>query len=208
MDTYDPYTYNPMLRAFYVDSNFTNRATLPPAPIVQAAEDDPQAAAHLYSVWAFLDWMRDASPQLYSAIANTPLADPVTVVKTEAIVPRSDSKRPAPSDTARLQGMAGLGEVTFGDEVTIGADNPVAKDVVSEWGQRIADLAGKYLQYDTQKQLMNLNIKRAEKGLPPVDPGTLAPQVNVGLSPQAQQIAYLAVGGLVLAGIVAAMRKK
>lgn len=52
-----------------------------------------------------------------------------------------------------------------------------------EWANKALDVAAKaipaYFQYDTQKQLMDLNITRAKNGLPPIDPGVVAPQVKV-----------------------------
>lgn len=36
-----------------------------------------------------------------------------------------------------------------------------------------------YFQYKTQSDIMEMNIARAKQGLPPVDPGVVAPQVRV-----------------------------
>lgn len=58
-----------------------------------------------------------------------------------------------------------------------------------------------YFQYETQKDLMEMNIERAKQGLPPIDPGVVAPQVKVihDVPPEAQQaISQFKVGGNVL----------
>jgi hypothetical protein len=39
-------------------------------------------------------------------------------------------------------------------------------------------------QFEAQRKLMNLNIERAKSGLPPISPASVAPQINVGLTPR------------------------
>lgn len=58
-----------------------------------------------------------------------------------------------------------------------------------------------YLAYDAQKDIMDLNMERAKSGLPPIDPGVVAPQVkvNVDLPPEARSlIEQMKMGGNLL----------
>lgn len=209
MNAYNPYTYSPMLRAFFVNSDFPQAKPVPPQ-IVAAAAEMPQAAQHVYSVWNFLSWLQDANPALYNVIANTPLADPVQVVSSGQLTPGG---KPVAKTAGR--GMGGLGDVY--EDAAIAEANAnggmvptvpsAGGDIYTQWGSKVFDLAGKYLQYDSQRQIVALNIKRAEQGLAPIDSGALAPQVNVGLSKNVQTLAYVAVGGLVVAGLVGAFAK-
>lgn len=190
---YDPYTYNPVLRSYFVgNGGFANQRKLPPEKVVIAAENNPDAAAHIYSVWGFLDWLQSFSPDFYNVVANAGLAEPAAVVESGAIAPKS--------------GLSGMGEF----ENTPGVMEDVswgAGDAVSEWGDRISKLAAQYMQFDTQKRILDLNIKRAEQGLPPVDSGTLAPSVNFGLTSDTRQMMFWAIGGIVAIGIIMAMKK-
>ena len=213
---YDPYSYNPMLRAFYVTSNFTNRDIQPPAVVQAAAADNPQAAQHIYAVWAFLDWMQASNPALYRSIANQApaLVNAPAAVLGGKVSPKADA---APTyrgtSYAQINGLSGLGDMSvddYGNAILTGPSAttaPAIPDTITAWGSQMFDLAGKYLQYDQQRQILKLNITRAEKGLPPIDSSALAPTVNIGASPGVTQLGYLAVGGLVLAGVVAAFSK-
>lgn len=208
MSAYDPYSYNPMLRAYFVNSDFTNRKTLPNAEVIQAAEANPQAAAHIYSVWGFLDWMRASSPELYSAIVGAGLGDPVAVVARGKVSPDPSLKKSfGEQGRGTLRGMGEFENTPGVIDEGAGYPGGPTVDLVSEWGTRIADLAGKYLQYDTQKQILSVNLKRAEKGLPPIDPGTMAPAVNFGLTTDTRQLVMWAVGGLVVIGAIMALQK-
>ena len=203
---YDPYTNNPVLASFFVNSNFTNA----PRAVVDAANANPEAAQHIYAVWNFLDWMKAGSPELYRAVTGEGLADPVAVVTGGGITPGTAQKDAS-------SGMAGLfdGDYTPAppgydptNPPTVNVSLPGAdQGIATDWGSKVFDIAGKYLQYDSQKQIVALNIKRAEQGLAPIDSGLLGPTVNIGASPAVQQLAYIAVGGLILAGIVSAFSK-
>lgn len=202
MNQYDPYTYNPMMRAFFVNSDFPQAKPVPPQ-IVAAAAQMPQAAQHVYSVWNFLSWLQDANPALYNVIANTPLADPVAVVASGQLSPGGK-----PVVKTGPKGMGGLGsDWSEGEAAAAKVAASIPEDIYTQWGSKVFDLAGKYLQYDSQKQIVALNIKRAEQGLAPIDSGLLAPTVNVGVSKNVQTLAYVAVGGLVVAGLVGAFAK-
>lgn len=71
------------------------------------------------------------------------------------------------------------------------------------WYKGVLDFAKEaipaYLAYDAQKDLMELNMERARRGQPPIDPGVTAPQVRVvhQLPPEVQtSIADMKVAGV------------
>lgn len=47
-----------------------------------------------------------------------------------------------------------------------------------------------------QQQLLQLNVKRAEQGLPPIKPEDYAAGVNVGVSSETQKMIYILVGAV------------
>ncbi len=60
-------------------------------------------------------------------------------------------------------------------------------------------VASTLIMTDFQRRLLNIQLDRAEQGLPPLDPGQYGVGVNVGLSPDTQKL--LIVGGLALVGL-------
>lgn len=61
----------------------------------------------------------------------------------------------------------------------------------------------KFITAWNSQRVFDLNLERAEKGLPPIATNLAAPTVNVGLNAQTQQtlmIAALAIGALFLLG--------
>lgn len=51
-----------------------------------------------------------------------------------------------------------------------------------------------YLTLDQQRKLMDLNVKRAQQNLPPIDAANYAAGVNVGLTSNTQSMLLIAVG--------------
>lgn len=178
---YDPFTYQPMLRYFYEGGPV-------PQAVAAIAAEFPEAAAQVRSVWQLSEWMQTYLPDAYAMVSgNRPdLLDPGSVIASGSLVPTAGAIAP---------GLAGLGEVAPNEPVT-------------DWGKQLLDLAKTYLQVDTQRDLLKANISLAERGLPPINAGSIAPQVNVGLSGDMQKLAMVAVGGLVLAGLISAVRKR
>lgn len=197
---YNPYTYQPKMAAYYLGRPM-------PSELSRVAAQNPQAANHIMSVWQFSEWLNQTAPEAYNAIKaqNPALLDPGSVVlygRLNAPVFYADPPKP-PASIGGAPGktqLAGLGE---GEEPPV-----ITSNVMTEWGKTVSDLLGKYLVYDQQKKLIDLNIKRAEKGLPPVSSQELAAGVNIGLAPGAQQLAYIALGGLVLVGLLSAFKRR
>jgi hypothetical protein len=65
-------------------------------------------------------------------------------------------------------------------------------------------------QADMQKQIFDLNVERAKRGLPPIASQTLAPTVGVqvGMSPDTKKMLTWAIGGSVLGYLVMKMLKR
>jgi len=167
MSTYDPYTYQPLLRFFYKgDAN----------------------GSHGDALESFAQWMKQTHPQAFADLMKKrpDLLNSMTVVS---------------SGSVGVSGLAGLGDAS-----SVYADSQT--DPMTEWGTKLFDLAKGWMQYDTQRELLTLNISRAERGLPPISGSAVAPQVNVGVSPEVQQLGMIAVGGLIIVGLLAAARKR
>lgn len=67
-----------------------------------------------------------------------------------------------------------------------------------DWLTQIAQVGQGLLTWDQQRRLQEINITRAQQGLPPLDASAYGYGVNVGLSPQTRQL--LMYGGIALAG--------
>ncbi len=203
---YDPYTYNPTMRSFFVTGAPRN-TTLPDTAAI-LAEQDPNLKQHINSVWDFAGWMKNAFPDMYNIIANEKpeLLSPAHVVDSGALSPANKGQ----------SGLAGIMDYDqYGDYTPTTQDagtTNAASAPMTDWGNAILSTIKStvpaFLQVKTQNDLMNINIKRAEQGLPPIDSSSLAPTVNVGVSPGVTQMGYIAIGGLMLFGLVSMMKKR
>jgi len=129
----------------------------------------------------FAEWIKKNYPDAYQAIVTT---------GPEMLVPEF-----ALSGMYPRLGFAGIGEVETNEPST-------------DWGKKIMDIVSSVIPLYQQKELFQLQLKRAEMGLPPIDPATMAPTVNVGVSPQIQQLGYLALFGFLGLGVMYAFRNK
>lgn len=81
----------------------------------------------------------------------------------------------------------------------------------TDWGSRLLDIIKVIVPAKQQTDLYKMQLRRAEAGLPPIDPSNFAPTVNVGTSPAVlRNIKYLTwgVAGLALIGLIIYARKK
>ncbi len=89
-------------------------------------------------------------------------------------------------------GMGGLGQKIVSGEPTVTA-------TTSTWFSRLTDtlttLAPTYLQYQSQKELLEIQLQRAQQGLPPLETTQYAPAVQIGLDPAQTREAIAAAGG-------------
>lgn len=72
--------------------------------------------------------------------------------------------------------------------------NPTDTDL-TETGD-IFSVGTQVLNVINTAQIRQINIERAKQGLPPIDSSAIAPQVNVGLSPETQRLILF--GGIAL----------
>ena len=143
---------------------------------------------HYGAVGQFAEWLRANAPAAYAKVAA---ARPDLLNAKSALAGMTAS---GANGVQRPGGLAGLGDA---------GESPI-----TSWGNQLLDLAKGYMAYDAQKDLLAVNLSRAERGQPPISAGSIAPQVNVGVSPEMQQLSYVAVGGLLLFGLVSAFRKR
>lgn len=65
----------------------------------------------------------------------------------------------------------------------VGTPTTSTNETETDWASKLFSFAEQaipaYLAYDAQKDIMEMNIARAEQGLDPIDPGVTAPQVRV-----------------------------
>lgn len=105
-------------------------------------------------------------------------------------LPTSQIERPHLRSRATLAGMGDILESQDGTYTGMPATEDwswigqTARDIVIAWNQQ---------------KILEANLERAKRGLPPIDTSTLAPTYNVGLTPAARNLVI--VGGI--AGIIA-----
>jgi hypothetical protein len=68
----------------------------------------------------------------------------------------------------------------------------------SQWSTWLTSAVKIYTEYDLQKEVLDINLQRAQQGLPPLDLSRYGAGVNVGLSASTQNMILIAVA--VLAG--------
>ena len=99
--------------------------------------------------------------------------------------------------------LLGTGDST--GTTTSDATVPTDTTPSTSWGQQIANLlqtmGGPLVATYEQKQLMDINVKRAEMGLPPLDSTAVAPTLNVGIPPS-QMTAITNIGKVVGLGMI------
>jgi len=221
MDIYNPYPYNPRLRSFF---NGDGSGAPGPDAVKQAIAANPVQAPHIQSVWSFLGWLQQSNPTLYNLISNQrpDLVDPVGVVASGALAPTGVTAKvagtaaapipPRPMSPGLFSGatLRTTGNLRGLADIASDGIQP-AIPAATSWGQDLIALAQQAIpaifQAKTANALLGVNVQRAEQGLPPLDSSSLAAGVNVGLSPGVTQIAYIAVGGLLLVGLAAAFKK-
>jgi hypothetical protein len=111
-----------------------------------------------------------------------------------------------------------LGGIGYWDDLYWGTDIQPAEAVQTENALITAttvesisslfkDLASIYGSVRAQEKLLDINLERARLGLPPIDTAAYSPSVNVGVTPQTQQLLTYALIGVLALGAFALMRK-
>ena len=60
-----------------------------------------------------------------------------------------------------------------------------------DFTSKVADLGGKFLQFKTQKEILDAQMERLRSGLPPLETGQYAPTVGVQISPDPATTAHI-----------------
>lgn len=83
---------------------------------------------------------------------------------------------------------------------TVATGNTSSTTTATNWGADIISTIKTVLpslfQAQSQQQLIAMNVKRAEQGLPPIDISSVTPGVNVGLSPSTTTLVYAGIAAL------------
>jgi len=71
-----------------------------------------------------------------------------------------------------------------------------------KFGEGLTSLGTAYLGYKGQKQVLDINLQRAQSGLPPIDPRTGAPTVRTAIDLSPEMMARISGVGLDMASIL------
>lgn len=176
---FNPFTYQPgIARAYGMEAEF-------PPDVRAQARANPARAQHIQAQYQFSQWLKRSEPRIFDAARN----------RTNLLELQGVEKMAASAAPGKLAGL--------GQAADMGEQGPI-----TQWGTQLLDLAKGYMVYDAQKDLMKVNLSRAEQGLPPIDPGYIAPQVQLGVAPNVQTLAYVALAGMVVIGLLATLGGK
>lgn len=109
---------------------------------------------------------------------------------------------------AKLRGLRALGQDEFGDDFgsSYGALSDASSTEPAGWNwqgmldkapQMMKDLYIAKESGDMQARLLEINLERSRRGLPPISAASVAPQVNFGVAPQTMNMAGMGIGGLI-----------
>lgn len=87
------------------------------------------------------------------------------------------------------------GAPTPAQAATIAAANPSSPGAL-DWLDKLAAAVPKALQLYNAQQIASVNVKRAQQGLPALNPAMYGPQVGVGMNPQTQSMVLMGAVGL------------
>ncbi len=130
----------------------------------------------------FLSWLKRYSPAMYShvmsRIGSPPGAGIFALNELNGIGPG------AFPGAFPGSGLLDFGQVDPWGGVGVSASPPASStggfmDYINQAFETAQQAIPAYFQYKTQSDIMEMNIARAKQGLPPVDPGVVAPQVKV-----------------------------
>jgi hypothetical protein len=177
------------------DLIFFRGYTAPPSPFTvqeAIAQSATKAVDKVQAVSQLASWFQKNYPDLYTRIMND---QPGLLMPDMAM--------------AGLSGLRGLGQ----DQTASTTDTTTPPS--TDWGQTLSSFVSQVLgplaSAYQQKQIIDVNIKRAEQGLQPLDVSQIAPTVNVGVSPQVQQmgiIAGLGIAALIVTVMVISRKKR
>jgi hypothetical protein len=153
------------------------------------AKSGNMAKAKISGIVNFAAWLQAKFPDVYAQLVMD---------RPDLIMPEF-----------ALAGLAGLASTDPSTDASTASDPNAAPS--TDWGKTITDLLTPLIGAYQQSQLVNVNIKRAEAGLDPIDANALGAQVQVGVSPQVLQtsrIAGIAIIGVAVLAIFMFSRKR
>lgn len=130
--------------------------------------------AQIRAAMQFTAWLQKYSPELHAAL-----------MERVGEAPRNGALNQLADSWDMLSGLGQdvdpFGGVGVPTTTTTTGDSSWdwAKNVLSEGIEAAKQIVPQVLQYQTQQQILDMNIERAKQGLPPIDPGVVAPQVKV-----------------------------
>lgn len=74
-----------------------------------------------------------------------------------------------------------------------------SEEEMTDWSTTISDLARQWAEYETAQKCLDINLARAQQGLPPIDCASYGTGVNIGIAPATQNTLLLVVA--ILAGV-------
>lgn len=129
------------------------------------------------AVAEFSSWLEKNFPDVFKAVMQS---------RPDLLVPEF-----------ALAGLAGLSA----------EDAASTPSPLSDWAKALSEILAPISGAYAQKQCIDVNIKRAEMGLPPIDCANMtAPTVNVGVTPEVKQMGMIA--ALAFAGVLFLMLRK
>ena len=110
-------------------------------------------------------------------------------------------KMPSRQSRYERNALAGLGQVDYTydaySDPGVSAPSPTAPE--SDWAVWLTQAAKIYTEYDLQKEVLDINLQRAQQGLPPLDLSQYGAGVQVGMTPATQNTLLIAVAILAAA---------
>lgn len=143
--------------------------------------------AQIRAAMQFTAWLQKYSPELHAALMER-VGEPPAAGALGQLAESWDM-------LGQIDPFGGVGAPT---ETTTGNGQwDWAKELLSSGIEAAKTIVPQVLQYKTQQQILDMNVERAKAGLPPIDPGVIAPQVKVihDVAPEFRP-AILAAGGM------------
>lgn len=110
----------------------------------------------------FMQWLQENDPQTYQ----------------DAMIEATDRSN-------AQNGLMGMGADTMIQTAVPRGDNAPQKSWWSNFTDSVSEIGSRYIKYKSDKKLMNVQLRRARQGLPPVKTGLLAPGTRPDVFPVA-----------------------
>lgn len=156
---------------FFDDPNLSVYFDAPAvAPSPNEVDQKPVDKAKAAGIVTFSQWLEANYPDVYKSVIYT---------RPELLMPEF--------------ALAGIRRYANG----LGEDQPQEKtEPQTDWGTRLISVIEKIVPAYQQQQLFKMQIRRAEQGLPPIDPSSFAPTVNVGVEANTRNLMLFGFIGL------------